>query len=262
MKHALIAMALATVSALPAWSASITANLFDAAAYTSLVGAPGYTELATETFESIAPGQAALDQTHVFDGIEGNAVLGTGVGDFVSLGGTGSGGTVGSLDGQELAIRSGSVFGRSSTTDLLNGDGDTANDGNKDAFLDSNDTLGLRWTVDLGGSMFNQLVFVLTDVADAGASMTIGAGGQSISFGSGAFSDATRLLVIVSFDSLVDGAVVTLENSRKNDGFSIDDISVGVIAVPLSASALLLGAGLFGLAALKRPGKALRGRKT
>ena len=64
-----------------------------------------------------------------------------------------------------LAIRNGTVYGRSSTTDLIAG---APNSKTPDLFLDSNDTFGMRWVVD-PGSMFNKLIFTLTDASDQGA---------------------------------------------------------------------------------------------
>jgi hypothetical protein len=75
-----------------------------------------------------------------------------------------------------LAVRTGDVFGRSSTTDVLAGQLDDPLDGILDKFLDSNDTSGIRWQVDIG-SMFTRLIFVLTDATDVGATMRISATG-------------------------------------------------------------------------------------
>ena len=53
-------------------------------------------------------------------------------------------------------------------------------------------------------------------------------------------------IVVDDFDTLLSDAMVTLENSRVNDGLSIDDISVGVIPLPASALMLLAGLGAIG----------------
>jgi hypothetical protein len=182
----------------------------------------------------------------------------TKVGNFSTLGGTGSGGTVqdpvskGNFPGNNgnlLAIRDGNVYGRTSTTDLIAG---AANSKTPDLFLDSNDTDGIKWVVGVG-SMFNKLIFTLTDAADQRAILRITtAGAQPIEFRSQA--SGNRQIIIVDFGGFVNSAEITMrnffKNGRRDDGFSIDDVAVSV--VPLPAPAFMLLAGLAGFAAFRR----------
>lgn len=226
------------VTATAAQAAPINISVFSAADYNALLST-GYTQLAGQDFEGFSEGYLP----------SGGA---TNVGTFTTVGGIGSGGTVTDVagnfagnNGTQVAVRDGNVYGRSSTTSIITGEQTPG------MFLDSNDTLGIIWDVTLGGSMFNRLFFVLTDPTDVGARLTVTAAGATSVLEPFSYLNAQRLLVVIDFASEVAGAQVRLDNGRKlNDGFSIDDISVGV--VPLPAPAFLLLAGLGGLAALRR----------
>ena len=121
-------------------------------------------------------------------------------------------------------------------------------------FLDSNDTMGIKWTADIGGGMFNKLVLTLTDAADTGAIMEIVAGGMTYSFDGR--RDANKKLIVIKLDEKVGSTDILFRhldkngNLRTNDGFSLDDIAVS--AVPLPASGLLLLGGLAGFGAFAR----------
>jgi hypothetical protein len=252
MKRLLAAAAALALTAGVAQAATITVSKFTKTNYINEVATFG-PSVVRENFENYVVG-------NVGNGTD-NPGFGTNVGTFWTMGGTGSGGTVRDpnpdLDGTKLAIRTGSVYGRSSTTDLLASPTniDNPNDGILDKFLDSNDTFGIRWNVDIG-SMFTKLVFVLTDATDVGAQMTIKTEGASNAYLFG-LGEANRRLVVIDFGGAVPWAEITFFNSNKNtgegfinDGFSIDDVAVS--AVPLPAPALMLLAGLGGLAALRR----------
>jgi hypothetical protein len=225
-----------------AQAASISVTTFSVGSYNTAVG--GFGTTVVENFESYSVG-------NVGDG-ELDPGFPTAVGTFKTMGGTGNGGTVTdpnpNLDGAKLAIRDGNVYGRSSTTALLTGN--AAND----QFLDSNDTFGIRWLVNIG-SMFNKIVFTLTDTTDVGATMRINTPGASQVTLQG-LGNANRRLVVVDFGAGVKSAEITFFNTNGNgrpflnDGFSIDDIAVS--AVPLPAPAFMLIAGLAGLAAMRR----------
>ncbi len=250
MKMKLAAGAVAfALSAGLAQAATISVSTFSVAAYNTELAALGPV-VVQEDFEGYKVG-------NVGNGT-GDPGFVTAVGTFKTMGGVGSGGTVTDpnpdLDGSKLAIRTGDVYGRSSTTDLLAGFSDNPNDGNRDKFLDSNDTFGIRWLVNIG-SMFDRLIFVLTDATDVGATMTIKTDGASPYVFSG-LGNANRQLVVVDFGGAVNFAEISFFNTNKsgkpllNDGFSLDDIAVS--AVPLPAPAFMLIAGLAGLAAFRR----------
>ncbi len=240
MKFPSLAVAAILLSSGAAQAASISVSSFSAADYMTQFGLLG--PVVVENFEGFAEGN-----------VNG---LPTAVGTFTTLGGKGSGGTVtdadpgfpGGNDGTQLAIRDGNVYGRSSTTSILSG---KASD---DKFLDSNDTWGIKWLVDIG-SMFDRLIFTLTDATDQKATITISAPGADPVFFKGK-GDGNRQLIVVDFGGAVSSAHITLANTDKdgkpklNDGFSIDDIAVS--AVPLPAPALMLIAGLGALAAFRR----------
>ena len=230
-----------------AQASPISVTTFSVGAYNAKLGTFG--DRVVENFESYTEGNVGTGQH--------GAGFVTSVGTFWTMGGTGSGGTVkdpvskgnfAGNDGSLLATRDGNVYGRRSTTAQLTGNK------SDDMFLDSNDTLGIRWLVNIG-QMFDQLIFTMTDAADAGARITIEAAGGVHTFVNG--GNGTQRLVHVNFGGAVDTATITFFNTdprtgkpRLNDGLSIDDIAVS--AVPLPAPALMLIAGLAGLAAFRR----------
>lgn len=230
---------LAAIIASPVLAATISVSTFSVDAYNAATGSGTYV---IEDFESFGEG-------NVTDGFS------TAVGMFSTQGGTGSGGTVTGADftndGSMLAVRDGNVYGRQSTTAFLSGD---AFD---DKFLDSNDTYGINWDVSLGGSMFDRLVFTLTDATDVGATLWIRVGNDVVTLSG--LGDGNTQLVEVDLDRPLSSIPVQFFNTRDgnrslNDGFSIDDVAVS--AVPVPAAGLLLLGGLGGLAALRRRRKA------
>jgi hypothetical protein len=181
--------------------------------------------------------------------------LSTAVGTFTTLGGVGTGATA--IDknngknllerGQNLAIRKDddtphSNGGRQNTS---NGVGDVT-------YLDSNDTEGFKWTAGIGGSLFNRLWFTLTDPSDQGKTLTITANNnttQSFQIPSPQINGGI-FNIEIAFDSDVSSAMVSLAKNGTNDGFSIDNATVG--AVPLPAAAWLLLGVSGALVAAKR----------
>lgn len=208
---------------------TISVSTFDAGSYNSSFGAAGNLG---EDFETLG---ATLGEGEV------GSSLSTSVGSFESLGGTGNGGSViGS--GTELALRDGSLFGRTNTVPQ----GGTW-------FLDSNDTWGIKWSVNTG-SLFDKLSFVINDGSDQGAFLRIVAGGESKELRTGGrLPNGNARTVEIDFGQRVSSAEIVLGNFftsggqrfKSNDGFSIDGIAVA--AVPLPASVILLGAAIGGL---------------
>ena len=234
MKRLLLSIGLLAATAAPGFAASITVSNFSKGAYNAASSLGGI----TEDFESFR-------EANVSNGFS------TAVGRFSTLGGKGTGGTVTrsgfANDGTKLAVRDGNVYGRTSTTKSLTG--------NKahNKFLDSNDTYGIRWDVSIGGSVFQKLLLTVSDAADTGAALEISVNGMSYSFARQ--RNGNKKLVEIDLGRGVTEASVFFTNfkgnNRKvNDGFSLDDVRVS--SVPLPASALLLLAGLGGLAAYGR----------
>lgn len=197
--------------------------------------------LHVDTFESVKAGTYGSLQTNV--------------GRFTTVGAAGSGQSViGS--GAELAVRGDNTmkWGRYNT------DGHAASTAIGGQWLDSNDNLGMSWTVS-GLGKFDTLAFFVTDVADVGGKFSIKVGDTLFSNLAGADGKARNgniNLVKIALSEAVDSLTVTLMHDRTNDGFGIDGAAVGRIApVPLPpAMALLLTgvAGLAGMAGLRRRG--------
>ena len=223
------AVAVTMACTVGAQAATISVSTFDAGAYNSSFGAPNHVG---EDFENLGATRG--------EGEVGPS-LGTAVGTFESLGGVGSGGSV-TGTGEELALRDGSLFGRTNTVPQ-----------GGSWFLDSNDTWGMKWTVDIG-SLFDQLSFVLNDGSDQGAFLRITAGGESKELRTGGkLPNGNARTVVIDFGQQVSTAEIVLgnyttsggERFKLNDGFSVDGVDVS--AVPLPASVLLLGVAMGGL---------------
>ena len=238
MKSILSAIAGSFLLATAAQATSITVSTLDATAHN--VGFGTGTNIG-EDFEalgqSMGEGEVGLS-------------LATAVGTFSTIGGVGSGGTVTQLTnntGKQLALRDGSVFGRDNTTP-----------GTGAWFLDSNDTFGMIWNVDLGGALFNSVSFTLSDASDTGAYMRISADGEEFETRTGGkLSNGNELLVTVNFGEAVNTASIILGNFQQdgttykvNDGFSVDGLQVS--AVPVPASVLLFGTAFAGFGVMAR----------
>lgn len=233
--------------ATPALSATIvTTHEYSTGNYLDLFNAMGTSVV--ENFEGFSLSEGGNGQPDAFQA----QPIETAVGNFTRTSGTGSGGTVTrpdpDLDGTQLAVRNGNVFGRSDTTAELFPDLGVTNG----QFLDSNDVVDMSWNVDLGGSLFDSLIFVMTDATDVGSTLRIFAGDDRFEFviGGRELGDSERRIVKIDFGAAVSSAVIDFENSKRNDGLSIDDIAVNV--VPLPAGIFLLGAGLAGLGLMRR----------
>jgi hypothetical protein len=192
-----------------------------------------------ETFEGVALGQ-----------ITGSLVTQDGKFTFSTLGGTGSGDSV-TGNGKNLAVRTGTNFGRVNTT--LGGS----------RFLDSNDTFGMK--VDLNSSIaFDTILFTLTDAADAAGSLTIktaGALDQVLAFKR---TNGLKDSVAILLGAFVNTASFELRMNKINDGFGLDDVTFGrsteltggPTPIPLPAAGWMMIAGFGALVAAGRRKKA------
>lgn len=219
-------------------AATISVSSFDPGAYATQIAHGAFVG---EDFESAG---AAAGEGEVGPAL----TLDTGV--FASLGGVGTGGTVRNLAGNtgtQLALRDGTTFGR---RDAIGGRW----------YLDSNDTYGIGWDV-TSPIAFDTVMFVLADGSDAGGFLRIVVDGVS-SFEQRTgdrLANGLEQLVTVRFDQVVQSARIEMANFdstgsrlRRNDGFSIDAIHVGLASVPLPPTGALLAAGIVGLWAWRR----------
>lgn len=243
MKKILSLAAALALTGAAAQAVTIGVSAFSPAGYAGLMGSMDEIH-ATEDFETtLGVG---------LDGQEMTGGLASAVGQFGTIGSrTGTGGSVIGT-GTGFSVRNegatGSGFGRSNTTP------------GGEFYLDSNDTQGVRLIANTGdGTMFNRLVFTLTDAADQGAVLEITANdrlGKISSFLSTDLAEqanGTAQMILISFSERVERATIRLFNGDLpdvNDGFGMDDIAIA--SVPLPAGGLLLLGGLGALALRRR----------
>jgi hypothetical protein len=181
-----------------------------------------------------------------------DVLTGTAVGSFTTLGGTGNGTTCAALSFNGPSCDN---IALQFAVPTLNGQANIIPDGGMWS-LNSNDTLGIAWTVNTG-RYFDEVIFALRDPGDQGARRLTIFDGQTKIFDSKDQNDAFTqtlgnndvLVVHVAFASAVQEAFINIETS-SNDGFTFDGAAVNV--VPLPAGIWMLLAGIGGFAALKR----------
>lgn len=127
-----------------------------------------------------------------------------------------------------------------------------------DLWLDSNDAETVIWSfgAPLSGN-FNAFGFYLADPSDVSANLTLTFADGSSSTSLTTFfelANANMGYVTVISDQNIVGATLTLSNTSSNDGWGVDDVTVG--NVPEPGSILLMGLGLLGLGAARRRTKA------
>jgi hypothetical protein len=179
----------------------------------------------------------------------------TNAGSFTSLGGLGSGASkINGGAGLEVRGDNDMSWGRFNAdkldSDLIGG-----------KWLDSNDTLGMKW--DIGGlGKFNTLAFFLIDAADVGGKFSIKVGETLFSQvlgGDGRTKNGNVQLVTILLPEAVRDLTVELFHNRTNDGFGIDGATIANVApVPVPPAAALLISGVLALGAVRRRRQASR----
>lgn len=234
------ALLAALTFAAPAAATTVSFGSFSAGAQSAATA--GLTNLVSEDFELLG---AQNGEGEVAPG----TALPTAVGNFTTLGGTGTGGTVTQLSGNtgtNVALRDGNVFGRTNTTP------------SGAFFLDSNDTFGMVWDV-ATGSMFDTIVFSLMDASEFSYLRIMVDGTVTEQRTGGRLGNGNTSLVQIGLSEATSSLRIELGNFRSaggpnatNDGFSIDSISVGLTPIPVPASLPLLVAGAGAFAFMRR----------
>ncbi|WP_308914774.1 VPLPA-CTERM sorting domain-containing protein [Jannaschia sp. LMIT008] len=262
---AMLAMAMGSAAS----AATVTIQTFSAGDYTGGLNASATVEdfetrsQLSGNFEGASGGVGASISGGGFGELAG--ALGTRVGTFASLGGTGSGTTCGSHDRASngctgLALQSGSINGQGN---LLPAGGVVS--------LNSNDTRGILWDVSLdgGSGLFDTLLFAVRDAADVGKrTLSILAGGTTTVYDTatnpGLFGNGLAQLVRINFGQQVTSAQISIETG-VNDGFTLDGAAaliadrdiVAPVPLPAGIALLLGGLGFLGAAGRFRGNRAI-----
>lgn len=196
-----------------------------------------------ENFNSLG-GAQVIGSDHHHSWENKGTVINSNVGTFTL---TAAGQTAdGNVHNNQLMIES-NVTGEDGRESLSNGSA-------SDLWLDSNDAKTVIWN--LGSPLtgdFNAFGFYLADSSDVSANLRL-------VYSDGLSSDEFQInykqpngnlgYVTVLSDKNIVGATLTFFNSTQNDGWGIDDITIG--NVPEPGMLLLMGLGLLGLGAARR----------
>ena len=112
-----------------------------------------------------------------------------------------------------------------------------------DNWLDSMDAREMSISPAAG---YNAMGFYMTDPNDAGGRFSIGGMGFSFNDIFGTALGNGTIFYISIFDSAGLGGVSIFSN-KPNDGYGLDNVTVGTVAVPEPGTLALLGLGLLGL---------------
>jgi hypothetical protein len=189
---------------------------------------PGYV---TETFENFAVGTQG-------------SPFGTAVGTFTQV----TAGYGGACEGELLGC-GGGVAILDAGTSPFSGRFNTTDGGTK--WLDSFDSMEFLFSPNEG---VNAVGFYITDPNDSGGrfAFKMASGEVSIDFGKifGNTGLSNGRLFYLTFVSSEDITGLTILSNNRDDGFGVDDVTVG--RVPEPGTLALLGLGLLGVAAMRR----------
>lgn len=241
-------LASSLLAASTAHAATINLNVHDDAA----TAAANFTDslqgaYVLENFNNVHPNENSTTGTGFHDSwIDTASSYDTAVGTFTNMN-EGQGGENEFPDNLMIENDETGEFGRG----VLEGAG-----GPEDLWLDSNDATRVVW--ELGPPLegpYNAFGFYLADASDVSADLTLqfedgttsSTGSETINFDQG---NGNLKYVTVSSDANIVGGTFTFNNSTENDGWGIDNVTVGNLPEP--GSLLLMGLGMLGLGAARR----------